>query len=260
MKKNKYTSKWYDSLSESSYNSAQKIVPLIIELVNPKSVVDIGCGSGVWLKSFIENGTNDVLGIDGQWVKEDVFKIPYTYFSPMDLNKEIKIDRQFDLAISMEVAEHLNNDVAEGFVKSIVQLAPVILFSSAIPNQGGTDHLNEQWPEYWKNLFAIYNYQLIDCIRPVLWENSDITSCYIQNSFLYINKEYLEQNEILKNKLNIYRYSILSLVHPLQYKYVIEREKISYNLIVTPWYKLLYILPSIFYKSFLYWLRNKFNR
>lgn len=73
--------------------------------------------------------------------------------------------RNFDLAVSLQVAEHLPPSSAKGFIDSLAKLAPVVLFSAAIPLQAGAEHLNEQWPEYWAALFKTHDYLPIDCIR-----------------------------------------------------------------------------------------------
>ena len=64
------------------------------------------------------------------------------------------MNRKFDLVLSLEVAEHLPSECAEAFVESLVNLGPVILFSAAIPYQGGENHVNEQWPEYWVGVLS----------------------------------------------------------------------------------------------------------
>ena len=69
-----------------------------------------------------------------------------TVSSQRDLAQPLQIDRRFDLALSLEVAEHLPPECGSEFVQTLTDLSSVILFSAAIPFQGGTDHLNEQWP------------------------------------------------------------------------------------------------------------------
>ncbi len=134
------------------------IVPEIIKLLDPKSVVDIGCGLGTFLNVFKQFGVNDVLGIDGAWVNKDLL---FEYINPEEfleynLEEEIRLDRKYDLVVSLEVAEHLKKDSADIFVQNLVNSGNLILFSAAIPNQGGQNHLNEQWLTYWeKNLSNI---------------------------------------------------------------------------------------------------------
>lgn len=162
------------------------IVPEIIKLLNPKSVVDIGCGLGTFLNVFKRLGVNDILGIDGPWVNKDLLHkyIDPKYFKEFDLEKEIKLDKKYDLVISIEVAEHLKKDSADMFVQNLVNSGNLILFSAAIPNQGGQNHINEQWLTYWEEKFAKHNYVIHDIIRPIFWDNSEIFWWYKQNMVL----------------------------------------------------------------------------
>ena len=120
-----------------------------------KSVVDVGCGDGSWLFVLQEDyGKDDILGIDGPWIHEDQLNIPKECFLRAPLDESLPIDRKFDMAISLEVAEHLPEARAEGFVEDLTRLAPLVLFSAAVPGQGGTNHVNEQWQDYWIALFG----------------------------------------------------------------------------------------------------------
>jgi hypothetical protein len=86
-------------------------------------------------------------------VNKNRLKIPKECFAEVELDKGISVDRKYDLAISVEVAEHLPPNAADIFIESIVKASDIVLFSAAIPFQGGTNHINEQWPEYWNKLF-----------------------------------------------------------------------------------------------------------
>lgn len=101
-------------------------------------------------------------------------EIPEERFLSFELNNPFRIDRQFDLVISLEVAEHLPKECAATFVDSLTRLGPVILFSAAIPFQGGTDHINEQWLDYWAKYFQEKGYVAIDCIRKRIWQNDKV--------------------------------------------------------------------------------------
>ena len=93
---------------------------------------------------------------------------------PLNLQNPFQINRRFDLVMTLEVAEHLPDTAAANFVESLTQLGPVILFSAAVPFQGGTGHVNEKWPDYWANLFSKHAYVPIDCIREKVWNNPDV--------------------------------------------------------------------------------------
>ena len=143
-----YTSTWFQSFRVSSGKSAQCIVPLLTELAQPTSVVDFGCGLGVWLAEFARRGVTDVMGVDGRYVKQHELLIDSSQFEPHDLTRPPQLQRHFDLCLCLEVAEHLPESSADPLVQSLTQAAPIIYFSAAIPTQGGTGHVNEQWPEY----------------------------------------------------------------------------------------------------------------
>jgi len=169
--------------------AARKCLPICFELVNPTSVVDVGCGVGAWAKAAFDLGIADVIGIDGDYVATDQLLIPPERFVPHDLELSIAVDRTFDLAVCMEVAEHLTPERAEGFVEELTNLAPAVLFSAAIPSQGGTNHINEQWQDYWADLFAQAGFKPIDCIRPALWTDEDVPFWYRQNAILFVGPE-----------------------------------------------------------------------
>jgi hypothetical protein len=100
--------------------------------------------------------------------------------------KPFSLSERFDLAISLEVAEHLPRRSASGFVRSLCQLAPIVLFSAAVPGQGGEHHVNEQWPEYWRQAFANHHFVMFDPFRPLLWHDERVAFYYRQNLFLFI--------------------------------------------------------------------------
>ncbi|HEY3302551.1 MAG TPA: methyltransferase domain-containing protein [Candidatus Binatia bacterium] len=114
-----YTSDFYRKQAPDSLRSAEEIVPLVLDLIQPKSVIDIGCGVGTWLSVFKEDGVEDVFGVDGAWVDKALLEIPEKQVSSFDLEKPFRIDRQFDLAMSLEVAEHRPIESAETFVDSL---------------------------------------------------------------------------------------------------------------------------------------------
>ena len=164
------------------------MVPVLIELFKPNSVVDFGCGIGTFLRAFKEQGIEDVLGIDGPWVSREKLKknISETSFRECDLGAPVDTNKKFDLAISFEVGEHIHPDFAETFVKNIVQSSDTVIFGAAIPYQGGQNHLNEQWPSYWAELFAKHGYKQYDLIRPAIWSDERIQVWYRQNVFVYM--------------------------------------------------------------------------
>lgn len=180
-----YDDKFYKGQRAGSYKSAKSVVPLLIELVQPNSVVDFGCGVGTWLVCFKENGIEDVLGLEGAWALENGLEIHRSLFKTVDLTAPVKLEKVFDLAICLEVAEHLPQSAAATLVESLVRAAPVVVFSAAIPGQGGINHVNEQWQDYWVEEFGKQGYKAADVIRPIIWLNPDIRFYYRQNILLF---------------------------------------------------------------------------
>jgi Methyltransferase domain len=212
-----YTGHFYEIHKKGARRSAKEIVPLVLELIRPGSVIDVGSGTGTWLSVFKESGIADFLGVDGDWLDRNALEIPADSFLSCDLTKPFRIDRQFDLVVSLEVAEHLPIECAETFVDSLMRLGDVILFSAAIPCQGGTNHVNEQWPDYWVNLFKQKEYIAIDCLRDKLWQNDLVEWWYAQNMLLFIRRGSLEKYPLLKKEAEITATRKLSIVHPRSY-------------------------------------------
>ncbi len=209
-----YSERFFERLEGGSQRSARAIVPLVVELLRPASVVDVGCGTGAWLSAFQAAGVTDVLGIDGRWVDPAKLSISPASFRALDLEQPIDVGRGFDLAISLEVAEHLSRGAAETFVDSLARLAPAVLFSAAIPFQGGTDHKNEQWQDWWAELFARRGLRAIDCIRPSVWRDPEVEVWYAQNTLLYARSEIIESRVMLAKAFDRTEHGRLSIIHP----------------------------------------------
>jgi SAM-dependent methyltransferase len=171
-------------------NSAKGIVSPLFEFIQPKSVIDVGCGIGTWLSVFKEFGIDNVVGVDGEHVnREQLFShIREDEFIAHDLTKPLELERRFDLVVSLEVAEHIPEEVSDIFIESLTRLGDYILFSAAIPGQGGDGHINEQWPSYWQEKFN--RLEFYDCIRPKIWSNVCIDWWYKQNIFLVSRRNF----------------------------------------------------------------------
>lgn len=173
---------------DHNLESAEILVPEILKFYSPKSVIDVGCGIGCWLSVFKKHGVQDILGIDGKHVPEKLLKIQRSQFLTADLSspQKIKIPYKFDLVCCLEVAEHLPSAAAEDFIIFLTSLGDKILFSAAIPEQTGENHLNEQYPSYWASLFNKHDFIFLDAFRERFWNNERIAWWYRQNLFLVV--------------------------------------------------------------------------
>lgn len=182
-----YDEAFYSTEAQVSLRCARQIVPLIHDLFRPASVVDIGCGVGAFLRLFQDLGVKDVLGVDGDYVPRQQLLLPQQQFVPADLSAPFSVGRRFDLLLSLEVGEHLDESVADQFVRSLCLHSDLIVFSAAIPLQKGDHHVNERWQSYWVTKFLQCKYLPFDIIRPKIWANENVEVFYKQNILVFAN-------------------------------------------------------------------------
>jgi SAM-dependent methyltransferase len=174
---------------DSAERSAGVVVPLVVERFHPRSVIDLGCGAGGWLKVFREHGVEDVLGVDGAYVRPEALRIRPEEFVGHDLAQPLSLDRRYDVAISLEAAHYLPEGSAAVLVESLTATAPVVLFGAAVPHQPGGPAQNLQWPSWWAELFAAQGFGAEDWLRPLVWEEPGVDWWYAQNTILYVQAE-----------------------------------------------------------------------
>lgn len=182
-----YPADFYQNRRAHTAHAARRILGALPSGLPRDSVADIGCGTGTWLAAALELGAATAFGIEGDWVKPGMLDDSRIDFAPQDLEHRFTAPR-VDLAISLEVGEHLSPARADSLVDDLVALAPAILFSAAIPGQGGVAHINEQWQSWWARLFAAHGYTAHDVIRPAIWTDEAIPAWYRQNAVLYLDE------------------------------------------------------------------------
>jgi len=198
MRRNLYSRKFFAYLRDSSDASARALVPLLVDIHPARSMIDVGCGIGGWVRAFGERGVSAV-GIDGDYVDCAQLLIPPDRFVAHDLNQPIDVTElgrrygdtqssRFDLAISLEVAEHLRPERSESLVRDLAGLADVVLFAAAIPFQGGAGHINERWESWWAQKFSDNGYDPFDVLRRDIWGRRDIAWWYKQNAIFYVKR------------------------------------------------------------------------
>lgn len=225
-----YQQDFYASLAETSLPSARVVVPKVLGWTAPKpieSVVDFGCGSGMWLRAWRENGIEDYLGLDGEWVDRSWVDLPEDRFQQVNFDQPIVLERRFDLAVSLEVAEHVAPESATAFVASICQASSLVLFSAAIPHQEGEHHVNLQWPGYWQELFRAHGFLAIDCLRSWLWHHPEVHWWYAQNAVLYVHEERLPDYPDLQALHGECDGPLRSLVHPELFEFVAQASRLE---------------------------------
>ena len=173
------------AIGPGSRRSASVVVPIVNTMLNPTSVVDFGCGDGSWLSAWYEAGVRDLVGLDDADIPREQTRVSER-IERVDLRCEVDLRRQFDLAMCLEVGEHLPADAAQSLVSSLARHSDNLLFSAAAPGQGGVGHVNEQPPGYWIELLGNFGFRLCDVLRPLLWDDLRIQVWYRQNMLLFI--------------------------------------------------------------------------
>lgn len=181
-----YSDAFFAAMAGENY-SASRIIRALSDYIRPASVLDVGCGTGSWLKAFSQAGASEIRGLDGDYVNRALLAMDPQCFTPTDLAEPFDLKRRFDLTISMEVAEHLPFACAERFIGDLCRHSDVVLFSAALPFQGGTHHVNERWLEYWAILFAACGFEPYDVIRPRVAADSGVHFYFRQNPIVFAN-------------------------------------------------------------------------
>ncbi len=199
--KNYFTSKIFDF-------DYQPIADAIINQYAPKSIIEFGCGSGQLSKALAASGV-EITALDG-YATPDFAGISNISFHKVDLNNPDEaqtflrsLNRKFDLAISMEVAEHLDPSVSASLIEMMTSVAEVVVFSAAVPEQDGDGHINCQSRSFWHDLFEKNSFQLKDTIRKQIRDNARVGKWYALNTVDYVRKttslSIQEYQELIKN-------------------------------------------------------------
>lgn len=172
--------------------NARKCLKVVRTHIAFTSVVDFGCGIGGWLAAAKQLGAAKITGIEGEWVKGKDILIEQEELKIADLSKDaIDFNRSYDLCLSIEVAEHLPPESADGFCNNLVNASNFIVFSAAIPGQGGVNHLNEQKPRYWVDRFCDRGMIPLELIRPAICNEPKMYSWLQQNLMMFMRYDLL---------------------------------------------------------------------
>lgn len=205
----KYSRKFYSSVDDRAGATAEEVFKVINMYLRTESILDVGCGSGAWLEAGFKLGVKRATGVD-LWSSIEVVE-NNPNLKPNIADNTLKlIVRDFvedsttefiksDLAMCLEVVEHLPEHVGRNLVQRLTESANFIVFSGAQPGQGGTYHINEQPLTYWVEEFKKYGFNVYDPFRLTLQNQSNLPRFYALNTLLFVNQNAIESSDLLLN-------------------------------------------------------------
>lgn len=212
-----YDESFYAAQLEESLAAARIYVAQLGKVFAPASVLDVGCGRGPWLKAFREAGAERLVGLDGVWNQGSLLD-PAIDFRPTDLEQATRhgwSGERFDLAMSVEVAEHLPPETSRGFAELLCSASDIVMFGAAIPHQGGTHHVNLRPQSAWAAEFAALGFDAWDLFRPTVWGHAEVPYWYQQNTFLYVKSGHALEKKLKEQGISrITRPEVMDTVHP----------------------------------------------
>jgi SAM-dependent methyltransferase len=215
-----YDAEFYNRISDRSYRSARKYAEVVAPILKPSAVIDVGCGRGAWLLAFHEFGAERLVGIDGAWNSRADMLDQCIEFSAVDLDQPaaITLDARFDLALCLEVAEHLQPASADDLVELLIRSSSAVLFSAAFTGQTGRGHINEQPHTYWAEKFIARGYRPFDLFRSRFWGATDVECWYQQNAFLYVRQGCESERRLLATGYApLENLAFMDCIHPTIY-------------------------------------------
>ena len=171
------------SCNISTLEGSKAVMLVIFGINRAKSLLDVGCGIGIWLKAAQEFDVTDIFGVDGVAIPTEQLQISSSLFRQQDLTRPWNLGRRFEAALCLEVAEHLDEKNAAVLIDTLTAHSDCVVFSAACPRQPGQHHVNCQWPAYWQKMFNERGYVCTDEVRWQIWDDERIEPWYRQNIF-----------------------------------------------------------------------------
>jgi SAM-dependent methyltransferase len=229
-----YDPHYHDEKREPARRAAERILPIVLSLVDVESMLDVGCGPGSWLAVAQRLGVPRVTGVEGEWARawvDDGGTPSHTYDLVFaNLEDELILPNSYDLAICIEVVEHLSPARGESFVADLCRCAPHVLLGAAIPGQQGPNHLNTRWVSYWGSCFAAHGFRPLDVVRGQVWNDSALLLPVRQNPVLFVRDDWFERTRSRARTLPSPSIAALDLVHPDLYAEYVQALQIAKTL------------------------------
>jgi hypothetical protein len=218
-----FTADLYDTIRPGAQSSAAVVGEILNDLFDFERVIDVGCGEGWWGSELASRGRAEAVGVETENVPQPA---PHVTRHQFDLTVPGVLAPlgAFDLAICLEVAEHLPESAADTLIDSLCAAATTVIFSAAIPGQGGHGHVNEQWPAYWVRKFEERGYEVSGDLRWHVWGNDQVEPWYQQNMLVAMNVTGRNKQPYAYNELfgeHAFQDPI-AVVHPITFSHHVQ--------------------------------------
>lgn len=150
-----YDKRYFTEIESKEVEQANNLCDIICKIYDPKIVGDVGCATGLYLVPFHVKGT-ETIGWDNAEYAVGEKRVPTVVDA--DITKKLPKQR-VDLAICLEVLEHIESGLSKPVIENITKLSDVIIFSAAQVGQGGTGHVNCRPREYWEGAFMMQGFK-----------------------------------------------------------------------------------------------------
>lgn len=218
----RYDRSYHASRNTDTAHAARVVLDLLHPVYADGAVLDLGCGVGTWAAAASEHGARSVQAIDGPWVDSALLEVTQDRFRACDLERELPdAEGPFRLTIWAENAEHLSAERGTQVLDWVCNTSDAVLFSAAIPGQGGTGHRNERWQSAWAADFERHGFRVADVVRPAIWSDARVPYWYKQNMLLYYRPDRVSAAEQLDAATAEPAY--LDLVHPAKWTITVEK-------------------------------------
>jgi hypothetical protein len=129
-----------------TYAGAHAALSVLFPDRKPASLLDVGCGPGAWLRAATDLGIQDAVGVDGLDLEADRLFVPKSVIQVHDLDRPLDLGRMFELALCLEVAEHLSTEAADGLVKLPFDVGITLHLQHPLQlRKARSDGVNSKW-------------------------------------------------------------------------------------------------------------------
>lgn len=184
-----YDSEYYGMVDRTTSRSAAAMAQSLVRDLRPRTLLDVGCGTGAMLAVLRD------WGVKGEGLEYSLAGLEYCERRNLDVRRFDLEARplplpaeKYDVVLSMEVAEHLPERIADAYVDGLVSQSDTVVFTAATPGQGGTDHVNEQPHSYWIDKFSQRGFCFDERLSIAWrreWELADVQSWYSRNLMIF---------------------------------------------------------------------------